>query len=100
MSNTRPEIPRPREAVRWGCAEHRTPAGQPCQHCADQGELFARADARRRAAPLGEDCPGCGDTTGTYFVDSSPGADTWACPTCGAEWRVEIAERVGIPRAG
>ena len=33
-------------AVRWGCAEHRTPAGQPCDWCTAQGELFARAEAR------------------------------------------------------
>jgi hypothetical protein len=28
----------------WGCAEHRSPPGQACQHCADQqGQLFIRA---------------------------------------------------------
>lgn len=42
---TPPTAARQREAIRWGCAEHRTPAGQPCQHCADQGELFPRADS-------------------------------------------------------
>jgi hypothetical protein len=41
----RPKIPRQREAVMWGCTEHRTPAGTACQACADQGELFGRADA-------------------------------------------------------
>jgi hypothetical protein len=35
------------EAVRWGCREHRTPRGIPCQHCADQGALFPRTAARR-----------------------------------------------------
>ena len=34
------------EAVRWGCHVHRTPAGTPCQHCAAQGELSPRTDAR------------------------------------------------------
>jgi hypothetical protein len=33
--------------VRWGCREHRTPRGIPCQHCADQGALFPRTAARR-----------------------------------------------------
>lgn len=33
------------QAVRWGCTEHHTPAGQPCQWCPDQGELFTRAEA-------------------------------------------------------
>lgn len=32
-----------REAVLWGCREHRTPAGTPCRHCCDQGELFPRS---------------------------------------------------------
>lgn len=39
------------QAVRWGCAEHRTPAGEPCGWCAQQGELFGRTEAgkpRRR----------------------------------------------------
>ncbi len=35
------------EAVRWGCRVHRTPRGIPCEHCAAQGELFGRVDARR-----------------------------------------------------
>ena len=35
------------EAVRWGCRAHRTPRGIPCEHCAAQGELFGRVDARR-----------------------------------------------------
>lgn len=38
--------------VVWGCKEHQTPAGQECQGCADQGELFTRTEvvkaARRR----------------------------------------------------
>ena len=41
-------------AVRWGCTEHRTPAGQVCDWCTQQGELFARAEARsvrRRTRP-------------------------------------------------
>ena len=41
------------EAVRWGCHVHETPRGTPCQHCAAQGELFGRVDARpgRRKPP-------------------------------------------------
>ena len=35
------------EAVRWGCHVHRTPRGIPCEHCAAQGELFGRVEARR-----------------------------------------------------
>jgi len=34
------------DAVRWGCREHGTPRGTPCQHCAHQGELFPRTAAR------------------------------------------------------
>jgi len=34
------------DAVRWGCREHGTPPGTPCQHCTDQGELFPRTSAR------------------------------------------------------
>jgi hypothetical protein len=34
-----------RRVVVWGCKEHQTPPGQECQGCADQGELFTRADA-------------------------------------------------------
>lgn len=33
-----------REPVWWGCAKHRTPPGQECRRCADQGELFSRAE--------------------------------------------------------
>jgi len=29
--------------VVWGCKEHQMPAGEECQGCADQGELFTRA---------------------------------------------------------
>ena len=42
------------DAVRWGCREHGTPRGTPCQHCAAQGELFPRTaarPARRTPAP-------------------------------------------------
>lgn len=47
--NTAPDPPRtPRPVVRWGCTAHRTPAGQDCQWCAEQGELFPRTDATRR----------------------------------------------------
>ena len=35
------------DAVRWGCRVHRTPRGIPCEHCANQGELFGRVAARR-----------------------------------------------------
>jgi hypothetical protein len=31
-----------RRVVVRGCKEHQTPAGQECQGCADQGELFTR----------------------------------------------------------
>jgi hypothetical protein len=31
--------------VVWGCKEHQTQAGEECQGCLDQGELFTRADA-------------------------------------------------------
>ena len=40
-----------RVVVRWGCDLHRTPAGQDCQWCLQQGELFPRDHAathRRR----------------------------------------------------
>ncbi len=33
-----------RTAVVWGCATHRTPRGETCQGCLDQGDLFHRAD--------------------------------------------------------
>lgn len=42
---------RQRVVVRWGCDLHQTPAGQDCQWCIQQGELFLRAEAathRRR----------------------------------------------------
>ncbi len=39
------QVPRRREPVWWGCAEHRTPPGRECRHCADQGELFPRTHA-------------------------------------------------------
>lgn len=42
-----PDVSQPRQPVVWGCAEHRTPAGQACRGCADQGELFARAATPR-----------------------------------------------------
>ena len=48
-------------AVRWGCVEHRTPAGQVCDWCTAQGELFARAEARpgrRRTRPADPTEPG------------------------------------------
>jgi hypothetical protein len=37
-----------REAVVWGCTTHRTPAGQSCDGCRRQGELFSRADAAQQ----------------------------------------------------
>lgn len=43
------QTPRQRAVVVWGCKDHQTPAGQECQGCADQGELFTRADAVRSA---------------------------------------------------
>ena len=49
------------EAVRWGCRVHHTPRGTPCQHCADQGELFPRVEARRgrrKPRPPGPTEPG------------------------------------------
>jgi hypothetical protein len=33
---------RQRTAVVWGCGVHRTPRGETCQGCRDQGELFSR----------------------------------------------------------
>jgi hypothetical protein len=36
---------RQRRVVVWGCKEHHTPTRQECQGCADQDELFSRADA-------------------------------------------------------
>ena len=39
------QAPRQRRVVVWGCKEHETPAGEECQGCIDQGELFTRADA-------------------------------------------------------
>jgi hypothetical protein len=33
---------RERTAVVWGCEIHRTPAGENCRGCADQGDLFSR----------------------------------------------------------
>lgn len=44
-------------------------------------------------AYLCETCPAGAEATDTYFIASAPGADTWACPTCGAEWVVDIAEK-------
>ncbi len=43
------QIPLQKVAVLWGCKEHQTPAGQECQGCADQGELFTRADVAQSA---------------------------------------------------
>ncbi len=40
---------RQRRIVVWGCTEHQTPVGQDCQGCADQGQLFSRADAAKSA---------------------------------------------------
>ncbi len=37
-----------RRVVVWGCKEHQTPAGEECQGCADQDELFTRADVARQ----------------------------------------------------
>ena len=49
-----PAEARTRVVVRWGCDQHRTPAGQDCWWCSRQGELFPRAAAtthrRRRRA--------------------------------------------------
>jgi hypothetical protein len=33
-----------RRIVIWGCGTHRTPAGETCQGCLDQGDLFDRTD--------------------------------------------------------
>lgn len=38
-----------RRVVVWGCKEHQTAAGQECQGCADQGELFTHAEAAKAA---------------------------------------------------
>lgn len=34
--------------VRFGCATHRTPQGQRCEHCERQGALFGRGEAGRQ----------------------------------------------------
>lgn len=36
-----------RRVVVWGCKEHQTPAGEECQGCIDQGELFTLADTAK-----------------------------------------------------
>jgi hypothetical protein len=43
---------RARQAYRvvvWGCSIHRTPRGQECTGCADQGELFATSEIYQSA---------------------------------------------------
>jgi hypothetical protein len=35
-------------------------------------------------------CPGCDQADGTYWVDSDPGSDTWACRCCGTEWTITV----------
>lgn len=37
-----------RRVVVWGCKDHGTPAGETCQGCLDQGQLFGRVDVPRR----------------------------------------------------
>jgi len=88
MTRPRPRRPVHRRAapVRWGCTEHRTPPGQDCTWCGEQGALFTRA------APCGEPCPACGDSDGTRCTDSTPALDAWSCTTCGAVWTVEVDE--------
>jgi hypothetical protein len=44
-SSRSPRHQQQRRVVVWGCKEHQTPPGDECQGCADQGELFTRADA-------------------------------------------------------
>jgi hypothetical protein len=33
-----------RAVVVWGCGTHRTPRGEVCRGCIDQGDLFGRSD--------------------------------------------------------
>ena len=44
---------RERAQVVWGCREHATPRGTVCEHCANQGELFPRAEVGRPARRQG-----------------------------------------------
>jgi hypothetical protein len=37
-----------RRGVVWGCKEHGTPAGEECQGCRNQGELFGRTDVPKQ----------------------------------------------------
>lgn len=35
-------------------------------------------------------CPSCDQTDCTYWVDSTPDTDTWACRHCGTEWTITV----------
>lgn len=53
MTQPQPQRPdaarsRYRTVVVWGCAIHLTKAGEACQHCADQAELFPRSEVPHR----------------------------------------------------
>jgi RNase P subunit RPR2 len=111
MTNPHPNrqtYQRQQAVVVWGCKEHQTPAGQECQGCADQGELFSRADAARSArkkfpmtitikprktvASDQEGCQGCGESGGLRWVGSTAGADSWTCNECGHQRRIAVHE--------
>jgi len=51
---------RERAQVVWGCREHGTPRGTPCQHCASQGELFPRAEVGKPTRGEAEQAPETG----------------------------------------
>ena len=56
MSRSQQRRPEPVRSQRrtvavWGCAIHRTKAGQVCGHCRNQGELFTRAQVPQRRGP-------------------------------------------------
>lgn len=48
-TNSRSQRHSQQRVVVWGCKEHQTPAGEECQGCADQGELFTHAEAAKAA---------------------------------------------------
>lgn len=37
-----------------------------------------------------EPCPACDQPDGTYWVDSTPDTDTWACRHCGTQWTITV----------
>ncbi len=37
-------------------------------------------------------CPTCGTADHVRWIDSTPGADVWACTSCGDEWTIAVHE--------